>query len=84
MIDLLQWRASIGWFNSRANYYVDHEFISSTNNVVLLYAVVTVMRDIAVLQNYMYIVTVLLLLCCGDIEMNPGPMHKVCPNCNVH
>ena len=32
----------------------------------------------------MYVVIVLLLLCCGDIEMNPGPMHKVCPNCNIH
>ena len=44
----------------------------------------TVICDVAVLQTYMYAVTVLLLLRCGDIEMNPGPVHKVCPNCNVH
>ena len=84
MIDRSQWHASIGYFNSRVNCYVNREFISNTNNVVLLHAVVTVMRDVAVLQTYMYIVTVLLLLCCGDIEMNPGSMHKVCPNCNIH
>ena len=84
MIGLLQRHASIGCFNSRGNCYVDREFISSTNNDVLLYAVVTVMHDVAVLQTYMYIVTVLLLLYCEDIEMNPGTMHKVCPNCNIH
>ena len=29
----------------------------------------------------MYAVTVLLLILCGDIEMNPGPVQIVCPNC---
>ena len=87
MIDLLQCRASIGCFRSlNVNCYVDRKFISSTNYVVLLllHTVVTVMRDVAVLQTYMYVVTVLLLLHCGDIEMNPGPVHKICPNCNIH
>ena len=84
MINLSQWRASIGYFNSRVNCYIDREFISSTNNIVLLYTVMTVMRDVAVLLTYMYVVTVLLLLCCGDVEINPGPVHKVCPNCNIN
>ena len=84
MIDLLQWRALIGYFNSRVTCYVDRELTSSTNNVVLLHTVVNVVCDVAVLSTYMYAVTVLLLLICGDIEMNPGPVHKVCPNCNIH
>ena len=85
MIDLSRWHASIGYFNSkRVNCYIGREFISSTSNVVLLYAVVTAMCDVAVLQTYMYVITVLLLLCGGDIEMNPEPVHKVCPNCNIH
>ena len=83
MIDLLQWRASIGCFNPRVNYYFYREFISSANHV-LLHTVVTVICDTTVLQTYMYVVTVLLLLLCGDIEMNPGPTIKVCPNCNIH
>ena len=85
MIDLSQWRASIGRLRSLSvNCYVDRKFISSTNYIVLLHTVMTVICDVAVLQTYMYAVTVLLLLRCGDIEMNPGPVHKVCPNCNVH
>ena len=50
----------------------------------MLHTVVNVMCDVAVLPTYMYAVTILLLLICGDIEMNPGPVHKVCPNCNIH
>ena len=48
------------------NCYVDHKFISSTNYIALLHTVVTVICDVAVLQTYMYAVTVLLLLRCGD------------------
>ena len=50
----------------------------------MLHTVVNVMCDVAVLPTYMYAVTILLLLICGDIEMNPGPVYKVCPNCNIH
>ena len=41
----------------------------------LLDTVVTVVCDVAVLQIFMHmcVVTMLLLLLCGDIEMNPGP-----------
>ena len=84
-MDLSQWCTSIGSFNLRLSGCVDREFISSINNVVLLHTVVTVMRDVAVLQTYMYVVTVLLLLLCGDIETNPCPtVTKVCPNCIIH
>ena len=53
-------------------------------NHVLLHTVVTVICDTTVLQTYMYVVTVLLLFLCGDIEMNPGKTIKVWPNCNIH
>ena len=85
MIDLSQWRTSIGIFNSRVNSgYVDRDYSSSLSNV-LLHTVLTVIRDVAVLQLFVhvYVVTVLLLLLCGDIEMNPGPVYTLCPNCNI-
>ena len=57
---------------------LDCEFISSTNNIVLLLTVLIVIHDVAVLQTYVYAVTVLLLLfCCGDVEINVGPVHKL-------
>ena len=85
MIDLSQWRTSIGIFNSRVNSgYVDRDYSSSLSNV-LLHTVLTVIRDVAVLQLFVhvYVVTVLLLLLCGDIEMKPGPVYTLCPNCNI-
>ena len=85
MIELSQWRTSIGIFNSRVNSgYVDRDYSSSLSNV-LLHTVLTVIRDAAVLQLFVhvYVVTVLLLLLCGDIEMNPGPVYTLCPNCNI-
>ena len=29
-----------------------------------------------------YVVS-MLLLCSGDVEINPGPVYTVCPNCNI-
>ena len=85
MINISRWRASIGLFNSRVNSgYVDRDYSSSASDV-LLHTGVTVIRDITVLQMFMhvYVVSVLLLLLCGDIEMNPGPVYIFCPDCNI-
>ena len=48
---------------------------SNSENDILLGTVVTVVCDAAVLQIFMhmYVVTMLLLIPCGDIEMKPGP-----------
>ena len=82
MIDLSQWRTSIGCFSSTVNCYVDREYISSTDNVLLHTVVaITVVCDVTVLQMFMYAVTVLLLILCGDIEVNLGPVQIVYPNC---
>ena len=83
MINLLQWQALIGCFNSGINLYIGCEVSSSTNNVVLLHMVVTAMHDVAVLQTYMQAVTVLLLIHSGNTKMNPGPVLKFYPNCNI-
>ena len=82
MIDLLQWHTSIGIFNSQVNSgYVDRDYSSSVSNV-LLHTVLTVIRDVTALQLFVHVYVVLLLLC-GDIEMNPGPVYILCPNCNI-
>ena len=82
MIDLSQWRASIGFFNSRVRC-IGREYCSSTDSVSL-HTVVSVVLDVTVLQMLMYAITVLLLLLCGDIETHPGPVcYTVCPNCNI-
>ena len=84
MIDLSQWRTLIGIFNSRVNSgYVDRDYSSSVSNVLL--NILTVICDVSVFQLFMhvYVVTVLLLLLCGDIEMNSGPVYVLCPNCSI-
>ena len=85
MIDQSQWRASIGCFNwKRANCYIGREFISSTSNVVMLHTVVTVMRDVAVLQTYIYVITVLHAVTSLWGHWNePGPVHKALFICTV-
>ena len=58
MIDLSQWRASIGLFNLRVKC-IGHEYTSSTN-CALLHTVVSVVFDVAVLQVFVHVLTVLL------------------------
>ena len=54
---------------------------------MLLHAVLLVMCDVAVLQTYMYASC---NYCCYSsvvgmhVEINPGPVQKVCPNCNIN
>ena len=68
--------------SSTVNWCVDREYISSTDNVLLHTVVaITVVYDVAMLHMFMYTVTVLLLILCGDIEVNYGPIQIVCPNC---
>ena len=41
--------------------------------------------DFAVLHMPVFIIYVIsmLLICSGDVEVNPGPVYTVCPNCNI-
>ena len=68
----------------RLNYMlIDHDYSSSESDV-LLDTVVTIVRDVAVLQMLMHVcvcvITMLLLLLCGDTEMNPGSYTLECYN----
>ena len=76
MIDLSQWRASIGLFNC-----INREYTSSTSGILLNAVVVTVF-EYAVLHMFVYVITVLLILLCGDIETHPGPVYILCTSCN--
>ena len=85
MIDLIQWRATIGtWYCSsvmgshkrkRSKRRVDHGEMSSSvdewwiGSLRLLQAILTV----AVVLSYS--IVMMLLLLCGDVEINPGPIN---------
>ena len=85
MIDLIQWRATIGtWYCSsvmgshkrkRSKRRVDHGEVSHSvdewwiGSLRLLQAILTV----AVIFSYSLMM--MLLLLCGDVEINPGPIN---------
>ena len=85
MIDLIQWRATIGtWYCSsvmgshkrkRSKRRLDHGEVSHLVDEVwigslrLLQAILTV----AVILSYSLVM--ILLLLCGDVEINPGPIN---------
>ena len=52
----------------------------------MLYTVLNIFADYAVLHIVQFIkyICSMLLLCSGDIEVNPGPaFHVACPKCNT-
>ena len=86
MIDLIQWRATIGtWYSSsvmgshkrkRSKRRLDHGEVSHSvdeewwiGSLRLLQAILTV----AVILSCSLVM--ILLLLCGDVEINPGPIN---------
>ena len=85
MIDLIQWRVTIGtWYCSsamgshkrkRSKRRIDHGEVSHSveewwiGSLRLLQAILT----IAVILSYSLMM--ILLLLCGDVEINPGPIN---------
>ena len=80
MIDLIQWRSVIGCFVSK--WHCKYTNIPTCYDGVLHTLLNShFVLHTAVLIIYVY-VNSMLLLCCGDIEMNPGPIpYVLCPNC---
>ena len=86
MIDLIQWRVTIGTWHCSSNNSkgskreYDHEEVSPSvdewwiGSLRLLQAILTV----AVILSYSLVM--MLLLLCGDVEINPGPINigEVC------
>ena len=80
MIDVHQWRAAIGTF---AGGKRNTTFDSSRKIKVIStswYGVITTSG--LLLCSYSLLIVAVLLICCGDIEVNPGPVnYKKCPIC---
>ena len=90
MIDIVQWRASIGAFNissksvtTSVTTTVSHDYFSvGASELCSHYTVVIWFVSVYYLVNVSFYVFCLLLS--GDIETNPGPIHKLCPQCDRH
>ena len=85
MISLEQWRSSIGVFSNthipliRISWNDVTEETLSTNN---WYAIATI--GLLLCSNSLLFITAMLLMCSGDVEMNPGPVTcKKCPVCQL-
>ena len=85
MIDIPQWRASIGAFNSVYRYKKSVITTSSYPNVVNDIYHHNIIIWFALL---FYVINIsfcaLCLILSGDIETNPGPFHRTCPQCNEY
>ena len=86
MISLEQWRSAIGVFSCthppliRMNWNTvqQEEQISTTS----WYAIATV--GLLLFSNSLIFITAMLLMCSGDVELNPGPVNcKKCPSCQL-
>ena len=86
MISLEQWRSTIGVFSSthppliRMNWNTvqKEEQVSTTS----WYAIATV--GLLLFSNGLIFITAMLLMCSGDVELNPGPVNcKKCPSCQL-
>ena len=85
MIDIVQWRASIGAFNIsyQSNKPVtSQDFSIGFSELCYHHTVVIWFVSIYCLINVLCYVFCLLLS--GDIETNPRPVHKLCPQCDRH
>ena len=88
MISLEQWRAAIGCYSHRG---VSSSVVTVTQGCdVFLYWLYSfaywVTNSINIYQEEntigsVFLLLLLVLLCCGDIETNPGPV-KQCPECS--
>ena len=75
MIDVSQWRASIGlWVCHQVSYSSPHtKDAPSTDNSGIRIDGITVGRRIRDLITFFLVLFLLLLILSGDIELNPGP-----------
>ena len=75
MIDVSQWRASIGlWVCHQISYSSPHtKDAPTTNNSGSKIDGITVSRRIRDLISFFLVLFLLLLILSGDIELNPGP-----------
>ena len=85
MIDLIQWRCSVGSFKLKVKCYIG-KYTNNAFDIGVLHTVLNIFADYAVLHIVQFIkyICSMLLLCSGDIEVNPGPaFHVACPKCNT-
>ena len=87
MIDIIQWRVSIGAFNNTKSV------IACINNEVMcdspIHCKVTCTCQFFPLVWFVsiyYVLNIFFQICLlrsGDIETNPGPVNKTCPSCDA-
>ena len=76
MIDLEQYRIAVGCYY----YKLPSSGTSRTKGYFILYDIL----EIGIQCNIICVAISLLLLMCGDIEINPGPkVMKICPKCKT-
>ena len=82
MIDIIQWRASIGAFNAHQSrksvttIYSDDYYSVTCRDIYYHYAVIWFMSVYCLVSVSYYAFSLILS---GDIETNPGPVYKLCP-----
>ena len=87
MNDLIQWQSTLGCFIWKLKTYKYTNVIAyyegMLHTLLICHFGISVQHT-AVFILYVYVIS-MLLLCCGDIEMNPGPVpFVICLNCKVH
>ena len=88
MIDIFQWRASIGAFcnahqsqKSVTTIISDPCYFVTFSDMYCQYAIIWFVLVYCVVNIYYH---ALCLILSGDIETNPGPVYKVCPEYDSH
>ena len=86
MIDIIQWRASIGAFcnahqsrKSVTTILSDPCYFVTFSDMYCQYAIIWFVLVYCVVNIYYH---ALCLVLSGDIETNPEPVYKVCPECD--
>ena len=85
MIDIIQWRASIGAFNAHQSrksvttIYSDDYYSVTCRDIYYHYAVIWFVSVYCLVSVSYYAFSLILS---GDIETNPGPVNKLCPECD--
>ena len=84
MIELIQWQSTIGSFISKlksCKYPNITAYYDGMLRTLLICHFGISVQHTAVFILYVYVIS-MLLLCCGDIKMNPGPIpFVICTNC---
>ena len=93
MIDLIQWRVTIGTWHCSSNNKkgskrkYDHEEVSHSVDEWWIGSLRAILTKAVILSYSLVMKLMILLLLCGDVEINPGPINigefclQLCNDC---